>query len=136
MTSSAALALNGINGTTGGALPAPRSLDELYAAITARAAASRVLHDQHYEHLKSREERAVLEPFRLAAGIDPKKLEETGWGVIFPFDAPPALFDALRPLLDHRKELAGKKRAAFYQELARERGHRPQDTKVELLKRL
>jgi hypothetical protein len=137
MASTPALELNGINGTTGDYLPGPGSLDDLYAAITSRTATSQVLQDEHYEHLKLREERrATPERFGLAAGIDAKKLEESGWGVIFPFDAPPALFDALRPLLDHRKELAGKKRAEFYREFVRDKGHRPKDTKVEFLKRL
>jgi hypothetical protein len=130
------LALNGINGTTGEYLSAPRSLDELYNAITSPAAMNQVLYNEHYEHMKWREERARRETFGLAAGIDAKKLEETGWGAIFPFDAPHALFDALRPLLDHRQEMAGKKRAEFYREFTEDKGHRPNDTKVIFLERL
>jgi hypothetical protein len=128
--------LNGINGTTGQYLPAPDDLDALFNAITARPAVSRVLKDEHYAHLKAREERVTQKEFGLAAGIDHKKLEETGWGVIFPFDAPPELFEALRPLLDHRKALAGKAKSEFYREFTRDKGYRPDDTKTAFLKRL
>jgi hypothetical protein len=111
-------------------------LDEIYAAVTERDNRTRVLHTTHYENLVAREQRSQAEPFGLAAGIDPKRLDSTGWGVVFPGDAPPALFEALRPLLELRKSQAGKSRAQFYQEFSGERGFQPGDDKVTFLNRL
>ena len=128
--------LNGINGTTGGYLPGPAGLNAVCDAVTERENMTRVMATQHYESLRAREERARLEPFGLAAGIDPKKLDKTGWGVIVPADAPPALFEALRPLLDHRKSEAGKTRAEFYREFSGAFGYQPGDDKAKFLKRL
>ncbi len=45
--------------------------------------------------------------FSLKAELDPNKLEEAGWGVVFPVNTDPAIVDALRPLLDWRKQQAG-----------------------------
>jgi V8-like Glu-specific endopeptidase len=128
--------LNGVNGTSGGYLPAPAGADDVYAAVTERENLTRVLESQHYENLRAREERARLEPFGLAAGIDPRRLDQTGWGVIFPADAPPALFEALRPLLEHRQSEAGKTRAEFYREFSGALGYQPGDDKGKFLKRL
>jgi hypothetical protein len=128
--------LNGINGTTGRYLSDPPGLDDVYAAVTERENRTRVLKTRHYKNLQAREERARQKPFGLAAGIDPKKLDKTGWGVIFPADAPPALFDALRPLLDHRKPEAGKIFEKFYREFSGALGYQPGDDKLKFLKRL
>ena len=128
--------LNGLNGTTGAYLSAPDGLDALYAAITAQSAAAQVLQSRHYDNLRAREDRAVTEVFGLAHGIDHKNLDETGWGVVFRFDAPPLLLDALRPLLNHRRTMAGRKKENFYREFIRDTGYSPGDTKTEFLKRL
>lgn len=118
MPSTSAFPLNGINATTGEYLPCPDDLETLYAAITKDAAVAQVLKSDHYANLKEREERAVAQPFGLAFGIDPKKLEETGWGVIFAYDAPDELYEALQPLLQWRRAQAGKKRRSSIGSLA------------------
>ena len=70
--------------------------------------------------------------YGLKEGHDPKKLDESGWGVIFAHDAEPALVDALRPLLDWRKEQAGE----YYREYTGGMGgFRPNDTKTTWLGR-
>jgi Peptidase family C25 len=129
--------LNGINGTTGAYLSAPSSLDALYASITNSSTQTQVLRSAHYDNLRAREDRRVTEDLGVAAGIDHKKLEETGWGVLFCFDAPPALLEALRPLLEHRKAQATKNRKdGHYREFIRDSGYNPGDTKTAFLKRL
>lgn len=45
--------------------------------------------------------------YALEEGRDPKKLGESGWGAVFPVNADPAVVEALKPLLDWRKEQAG-----------------------------
>lgn len=72
----------------------------------------------------------------LKEGLDPGKLDEAGWGVIFPSstDAEP-LREALAPLLDLRRAQAGKRRERFFRELAGDDGYREGETKVAFLAR-
>jgi hypothetical protein len=63
-----------------------------------------------------------------ASGVDPQKLKSSGWGVLFAADENPAVIEALRPLLDWRKEQAGP----LYQEYAGATGYKGQ-TKKEFL---
>ena len=73
-------------------------------------------------------------------GIDPLKLDETGWGVIFPTSnasgtgrqrEAQTLREALQPLLEHRKAQAGSR----YREYAGTDGLRPGETKSTFLAR-
>jgi hypothetical protein len=64
-------------------------------------------------------------------GVDPKKLEQTGWGVVFAFGADPAIYEALSPLLKHRKEQAGER----YREYLGPDAYRPGDSKNDFLVR-
>jgi hypothetical protein len=70
-------------------------------------------------------------PYGIAAGYDPKLLEESGWGVIFHVDCHPAVIAAVRPLLDWRKQQAGK----YYREYLGADGYRPGDDKNHWLER-
>jgi hypothetical protein len=71
----------------------------------------------------------------LKEGLDPGKLDESGWGVIFPATADAGalkdLRDALAPLLDHRRAQAGGR----FREFAGDDGYRPGETKVDFLAR-
>lgn len=72
----------------------------------------------------------------LKEGLDPCKLEEAGWGVIFPQAAnADALREALAPLLDLRRSQAGKLQARSFRELSGADGYRAGETKVEFLAR-
>src|SRR5262249_51186609 len=50
---------------------------------------------------RSQRPRAML---GVTANVDPKDLEQSGWGVLFASDADPAIKDRLKPLLDWRQQ--------------------------------
>ena len=72
----------------------------------------------------------------LKEGLDPGKLEEAGWGVIFArsADSEP-LREALAPLLDLRRAQAGKRQERFFREFTGDDGYREGDTKIAFLSR-
>src|SRR4051794_12895964 len=72
----------------------------------------------------------------LKEGLDPGKLDEAGWGVIFPGSADcEPLREALAPLLDLRRAQAGKRQERFFREFVGEDGYREGETKVAFLAR-
>jgi hypothetical protein len=72
----------------------------------------------------------------LKEGLDPGKLEEAGWGVIFARSADvEPLREALAPLLALRRAQAGKRRERFFREFMGEDGYRAGETKVAFLAR-
>lgn len=72
----------------------------------------------------------------LKEGLDPAKLDEAGWGVIFPRSADSErLREVLAPLLDLRQAQAGKQQERFFREFVGEDGYREGDTKVGFLAR-
>lgn len=72
----------------------------------------------------------------LKEGLDPGKLEEAGWGVIFASSADSEpLREALAPLLDLRRAQAGKKNERFFRELVGDDGYREGESKVAFLSR-
>ena len=72
----------------------------------------------------------------LKEGLDPGKLEEAGWGVIFPSSADSGpLREALAPLLDLRREQAGKRQERFFREFVGDDGYREGESKVAFLAR-
>ncbi|HKG26595.1 MAG TPA: hypothetical protein VKB09_13165, partial [Thermomicrobiales bacterium] len=70
-------------------------------------------------------------------GVDPKKLAETGWGVLFAADDPQAneVREALSPLLRHREEQAKAIKEGRYYELIDGQGYRPDESKSDFLAR-
>jgi hypothetical protein len=72
----------------------------------------------------------------LKEGSDPAKLDEAGWGVIFPssVDSEP-LREALAPLLDLRRSQAGRQRERFFREFIGDDGYREGESKVAFLSR-
>src|SRR5262249_19092718 len=71
-----------------------------------------------------------------AQGIDPFKLEDTGWGIILPAGSgyEPLIY-ALKPLLDLRRGQAGKKKTTYYREFVGADGYRPNESKQDFLAR-
>src|SRR5436305_4439406 len=72
----------------------------------------------------------------LKEGLDPGKLDEAGWGVIFPRSVDPGpLQEALAPLLDLRRAQAGKRQERFFREFVGDDGYQEGETKVAFLAR-
>ena len=72
----------------------------------------------------------------LKEGLDPGKLDEAGWGVIFSSSADiEPLREALAPLLGLRRAQAGKRQERFFREFVGEDGYREGESKVAFLTR-
>lgn len=95
------LTFNGVNGATGEYGLPPMTAEEL----------SRLLRGEdkpeNLAELRFRRQQQDNRHFGVKEGVDPKRLDEAGWGVIFAHDADPAIREALAPLLDLRREQAG-----------------------------
>jgi len=117
------LFFNGIDGVSGNYSLPPLSPQQFSDAITGAAAEN----DPEQETLRSYYEQYCKgSHYGIKEGHDEKKLEESGWGVIFAHDENPAVIEALRPLLDWRKAQAGQ----YYKEYTGgQGGFRPADSK-------
>jgi hypothetical protein len=123
---------NGLDGRTGGYLlppESPRQLADLARGATVDRARAREL-QAWVARGEGKARRGLKE------GLDPGKLDEAGWGVIFPrsADAEP-LREALAPLLDLRRAQAGKRQERFFREFAGEDGYAEGESKVAFLAR-
>lgn len=103
------LYLNGVNALTGQYLAAPLTPDE--AARLARGAPARGGLGGWLVSLAKKLTGGRL--FGLPADVDPRQVEQAGWGVVFPAGTPDAVRENLRPLLRHRATRAG----GLYKEL-------------------
>ncbi|MEJ6485413.1 hypothetical protein N0Y54_29585 [Nostoc punctiforme UO1] len=126
------LFFNGINGSTGDYLLPPLTAEQV----------SRIAQGEEFDpdHLYDLQQKKKLvegldADFAPVEGVDPKKLEETGWGVIFAYNADPAIQEALSELLEHRKKQATQKKEKYYQEYTGVRGYRPGESKNQFLSR-
>ncbi len=95
------LHFNGINGATGEYGVPPMTGEELAGFIKGESA------PENLAELKYRQQQATQSHYGVKEGVDPKKLDEAGWGVIFAHDAQPAIKEALKPLLELRSQQAG-----------------------------
>jgi hypothetical protein len=55
--------------------------------------------------------------YGIVSGHDPDKLEEAGWGVVFPAQVNPEIEKALEPLLEWRKEKATQEDERYYRRM-------------------
>src|SRR4051794_13942385 len=98
------LAFNGIDARTGLYLPSPDTEEEF----------ARRIRDQPLSPAQLRQIQWWIERYGIddpnrapAQDVDPLKISSAGWGVIFAQGITPEIEEALKPLLDHRKEVAG-----------------------------
>ncbi len=129
------LVFNGVNGATGRYDLPPKSASEIAAA-----ARGVPINQQHLTDLRIRVDLDASQGrhYGLREGLDPKDLAQAGWGVIFPAGLDPtsltALKEAMRPLLDHRKEQAAQQKEHYFKECSGELGYRSGQSKGDFLK--
>lgn len=118
------LYFNGVNASSGEYITPPLRADQL-----AQLAQGETIAPDQLAELKWR--KGLTEAHMgVKQGVDPRDLAQAGWGVIFPPNVDPAVQDALRPLLEHRKAQATK-----IQNRYREYTYRPDESKNVFLAR-
>lgn len=123
------LIFNGIDAASGRYLLPPMEPRQI-----GKLARGEKLDPQHQRELKWWHDRVSRSHLGPKEGVDPKKLADSGWGILFAFsdrDKTPAILDALRPLLDLRRQQAGER----YHEYIGEKGFRPDESKSQFLSR-
>jgi hypothetical protein len=130
--------LNGINGSTG------QSLDDfqLTTELLANVARKKRISESELRDAKIRkmQNQRSSYHFGVAENIDIADLAQAGWGIIFPAilaqDQVDALKDALKPLLELRREQASRINSNFYKEfIGPELGYLAGESKSDFLKR-
>lgn len=124
------LAFNGVNGATG-----EYDLPPTPVEVIAGVARGERFDKQELDELRRRRQRDSAPQFAVKEGVDPKNLNETGWGVIFAFGADPAIYEALSPLLVLRRSQANAKREGLYREFRDGDAYRPGESKLDFLNR-
>jgi hypothetical protein len=123
------LVFNGINGATGSYLLPEISVEEI-----SKIAQRETFDPEHLIELKHRYHTANRAHLGFKEGVDVKNFTETGWGIIFAFDDGDKIAawkEALKPLLDLRKEQTGK----LYKEYLGQGAYRPGESKNKFLAR-
>ena len=125
-----AVVFNGIDATTGSYLLPPMS-----PRVVSQVARGLVIDPADLKELRWWHHRATEAVFGPKEGIDPRRLAEAGWGVIFAHDTDPAVREALGELLDHRRGQAASLREHHYREFVGDRAYRPGESKQQFLAR-
>lgn len=119
------LYFNGIDGESGDYDLPPMSAADLSRFIQGEA------RPENLSELRFRHESRGLQHLGVKEGVDPKRLDESGWGIVFAHDADPAVREALSPLLELREGQAGGRFRVY----AGAEGYRPGDSKSDWLAR-
>lgn len=128
---------NGINGATGEYLEPPKTARQIVnlalsdPAFSSTAAVANP-NANHLTDLKRRTFLSGVEAYGVRFGVAPDSVKTAGWAVIFPRAADPSIVQALKPLLDLRKDQAGD----LYHEFTGEKGFISGETKDQYLTRL
>jgi hypothetical protein len=126
---------NGINGATGDYDLPPQSPQAM-----AKVARGIPLDKDERRDIAIRRslDQQQVEHFGIKAGADPTDLSQSGWGIIFPRSLETkqldALKEALKPLVDHRREQATKENEKYYKECSGEIGYQSGASKNDFLK--
>lgn len=123
------IAFNGVNGATGAYLLSVPPSAIARAALGVRI--DKVVRAQAEERLQ----RAAEHGFAPIAGVDPAKLDEAGWGVVFPAQGGRAADAELQPLIDLRREQAGATVPGRFRVFMGGEGYRPGESGRAFLER-
>jgi hypothetical protein len=82
---------------------------------------------------KSKHENATQPTYGTVGDVDPNKLEEAGWGIVFHKDASDEIKQALRPLMEHRKKQVGNEK--LFRVFENADGYRPGESCTDWLAR-
>ena len=119
------LYFNGIDGDTGQYALPPMTGKELSAFIRQES------QPENLAELLYRYEESTKKSMGVREGIDPKQLDQTGWGVVFSADANPEIKEALTSLLELRSQQAGQ----YFRIFEGGEGYRPGESKSQFLAR-
>jgi hypothetical protein len=124
---------NGIDGASGDYLLPPMTPAQVSAVVRGQPESEE--DKQRIKELKWWYQRRTEGHYGVKEGVDPKNLAETGWGVIFPAKTDPAVREALKELLDFRREQAAQTNETYYKEYSGPTGYRPDESKLDFLTR-
>lgn len=136
------LCFNGISAKTGSYLFPPMSTVELADVAQGKTKERASREKEHLAELSYRNVHKDEAHWGVKEGIDPTKLEQTGWGVIFPAVAvgspeereQAAIYEALQPLLSLRRTQATRVKESYYKEYRGRQGYRAGRSKQDFLK--
>jgi hypothetical protein len=129
MADETTLYFNGINAVTGDYELPPTSLQNIASVALGQPVDEKLQTELQVRHNFSGPKYGI--------NADARNLAETGWGIIFAGKdrRAAAICDALKPLLDLRREQATKENEKFYQEYLGGDGYRPDDSHLDWLAR-
>jgi hypothetical protein len=122
------LYFNGINAATGEYEIPPMTAEELTGFVLGESP------PENLAELRFRHRQKTERHLGVVAGVDPTRLDQAGWGVIFAYedrDRVPAIKEALGELLQLRQEQAGDR----YREYTGPDAYRPDESKSAFLAR-
>jgi hypothetical protein len=126
---------NGINGATGDYDLPPQS-PEVMAKIARGIPLDK--DDRRDISIRRSLDQQQVDHFGIRAGADPTDLTQSGWGVIFSQSLEDqqldALKEALKPLIDHRREQATKADERYFKECSGDLGYQTGASKNDFLK--
>lgn len=122
--------VNGVDGATGSYLLPPATPEAIFRCAQGSEPEPRDLDELRHWH-----ELGTEKAFGPGEGLDPCELSQVGWGVIFAHGCDPAVREALRELLDHRRRQALAQGRNHYKEFWDDDAFRPGESKSQFLAR-
>lgn len=130
MSENSHLIVNGIDGSTGTYLATGWAPRDLADRVLRGRRGGRSLQRMLWWFKRTRPRHLAL-----IEGLDPKNLDEAGWGVIFPQHHDPKVLEALSPLLKHRRAQATRLDERHYCQIVGDQAYQSGESKQRFLAR-